>query len=213
MCKNGSITARSIRDQILLFVTTPTQRQHNLNSTSTKVGFDTKIILQNPTHPLHSPLGPDIVFLSPHGLFITLLYPYENIHQYSGLHSINTYRRIRSWWHLETSPRLQNSLMLVKIWCLASPASKSDLPRKSRSPRKFTNCAFYAIQPPVRSSIDSQSQFFRRLPSISRKCASLLQPPVSSDQNNRFPIPIFQKTPLIIYPVWLKSVAYTNPCD
>ena len=54
MCIKGTITARFIRDQILLFVTTPTQRQHNLNSTSTEVGFDTKMTLQNPNaHPIH----------------------------------------------------------------------------------------------------------------------------------------------------------------
>ena len=29
-------------------VTTPTQQQHNLNSTSTVVGFDMKMILQTP---------------------------------------------------------------------------------------------------------------------------------------------------------------------
>ena len=29
--------------------------------------------------------------LSPHGLFTSLLYPYANIHYYSGLNSINTY--------------------------------------------------------------------------------------------------------------------------
>ena len=53
--KNGTITARFIRDQILLFVTTQTQQQHNLNSTSTEVGFDTKMTLQNPTHPHPTP--------------------------------------------------------------------------------------------------------------------------------------------------------------
>ena len=34
--------------------------------------------------------------LSPHGLFTSLLYPYANIHYYSGLHSVDTYHLIRS---------------------------------------------------------------------------------------------------------------------
>ena len=42
----------------------------------------------------------------PRGLVYHLLYAYANIYSISGLHSINTYLRIRSWWHLETKPRL-----------------------------------------------------------------------------------------------------------
>ena len=35
-------------------------------------------------------------FLSPRGLFTTLLYTYANKYYYYGLHSIKTYQRIRS---------------------------------------------------------------------------------------------------------------------
>ena len=87
------------------------------------------------------------------------------------------------------SRRRQNSLILVKIWCLASPASKSDLPRRSRTPPKIHEIVpSTLLQPPVRSSMDSQSLIFRRF-LIIYPCAlivSLLQTPATNNRIFKF---------------------------
>ena len=116
----------------------------------------------------------------------------RSIHYYSGFTYINTYLRIRSWWHLETNPRLQEEDIwhyfgVILVHKPVQPVSQT-YPEDQDCPENSRIVPSTLLQPPVRSSIDSQSQFFRRLPSISRKCAAFVTT-TPCVQFNRSPVP------------------------
>ena len=103
---------------------------------------------------------------------MTLCTDFSSIHYYSGFTIY--YLRIRSWWHLETYPRLQEEDIghyFCVFGALASQASKSEPTRKDQDrPQKFKIVLSMLLQPPVSSSIDSQSLFSEDSPNYLPQC-------------------------------------------
>ena len=101
-------------------------------------------------------------------LVMTLCTDLSSIHYYSGFTYINTYLRIRSWWHLETNPRLQKediSHYFCEFWCISQSSQQVRTNQKLKiAPENSRIVLFTLLQTPVCSSIDPLPLFFRRLP-------------------------------------------------
>ena len=85
------------------------------------------------------------------------------IHYYSGFTYINTYLRIRSWWHLETNPRLQKediSHYFCEFWCISQSSQQVRTNQKIKNAPKNSRIVLSTLlQPPVCSSIDPLPYF------------------------------------------------------
>ena len=115
---------------------------------------------------------------------------------------------MRSWWHLETNPRLHKKTQntdLVLFWCFASPASKSEPTRRDQErPQKVKNCTVYATTTPCVQFNRSPTPIFQKIHNISLwlMCEEL---PVAkanpSDQSIEYLISTFIRRPTVSLPV------------